>query len=199
MGTAHGLGVVFTMIAIALGIISTVTHHWLDMDGVYTGSHNELTVGLFETCYNNDGLVQSSGCNINTDVGHPSDTICDDHTVGQMRQYFRAMQAFTIAAVVFALIAFIFGFARAVAKNRFTTPSMFEGTMTALAAIFSLITWALFVHFCIYWYGCGESYCSVQSQGASRFSCGFNYSFALSVASTGFLLLSSSLFFAGGD
>lgn len=198
MGSGHGTGVFFTFLAIVLGVIATVTHHWLDMNGDYTVSHNTVKVGLFETC-SSQSLTGSSGCDINTDIANPDDKICGDHTVGQMRQYFRAMQAFTIAAVVFALVAFIFGFARGCAKRRFTTPSVFEGTFTTLACIFSIITWALFLHFTLEWYGCGQSYCSVAGQGANNFSCGYNYSFALAVASSGFLLLSAAIFFATGE
>jgi hypothetical protein len=200
MGSGHGTGVFLTSVAISLGVISTVTHHWLDMEGTYIAgtSYNTMNVGLFETC-SSKSLAGTSGCDRNTEVGQPSDTICDDHTVGQMRQYFRAMQAFAIAAVVCGIIAFIFGFARGCAKRRFTTPSVFEGTFTLLAAICSTIAWALFLHFTLEWYGCGESYCSVRAQGASSFSCGYNYSLALAVASTGILLISSAVFFATGD
>ncbi|CUF99365.1 membrane-associated protein, putative [Bodo saltans] len=266
MGSGHGTGVFLTAIAIALGVISTVTHHWLDMNGTYNAgaSYNTMDVGLFETC-SSQSLSGSSGCSRNTENGHASDTICGDHTVGHMWQYFRAMQAFTIAAVgcaiiafifgfargcaIFffklqhygrgplrdvknghasdticgdhtvgqmwqyfrvmqaftiaavgcAIIAFIFGFARGCATRRFTTPSVFEGTFTMLGCIFSIITWALFLHFTLEWYGCGQSFCDVQAQGSNSFACGYNYSFALSVASSGFLLMASAVFFATGE
>ncbi|CUF99385.1 Hypothetical protein, putative [Bodo saltans] len=200
MGSGHGTGVFLTSIAISLGVISTVTHHWLDLQGTYNlgTSYNTMDVGLFETC-NSQSLSGSSGCSRNTENGHASDTICGDHTVGQMWQYFRVMQAFTIAAVGCAIIAFIFGFARGCATRRFTTPSVFEGTFTMLGCIFSIITWALFLHFTLEWYGCGQSFCDVQAQGSNSFACGYNYSFALSVASSGFLLMASAVFFATGE
>jgi hypothetical protein len=199
MGTAHGLAMLFTTIAIALGIVAISTHHWVDMKATYATTTNENFIGLYEACYSYS-FPQTSGCNVITDTGRSTDTICGDHTYGQMYDYFRAMQAMATLSVIVGITAWIIGLIRSICTSRFTTPSVIEGGLTALSVALSLIAWALFTYFVLQWYGCGESYCTIAARGtvaASDFECGFRYSYALSVASTACFLLGSSCFFAG--